>query len=269
MTVFEFDGEKYKKVSGHQKKWGNHLIEELNLKGGETILDLGCGDGVLTARLAGMVPEGRVTGIDASQGMIRTARQNEKENLEFLCMDISQMEFHESYDIIFSNAALHWIPDHKNLLKRSWKALKPGGMLLWNFAGEGNCKNFFEEVRAKIKEEKYKKYFQDFQWPWYMPAVSEYRKLTESCDFTEIEVSEENRDTYFENAEALIGWMDQPSLVPFMKRLPDREGKEFRQEMIEKMLRETVQPDGRYLEAFRRIHLRARKKRTDEPAIKK
>lgn len=57
--------------------------------------------------------------------MIQTACQYKRQNLEFLRMDINQMEFHEEYDIIFSNAALHWILDHENLLKRSYGALKP------------------------------------------------------------------------------------------------------------------------------------------------
>ncbi|MHC5061222.1 MAG: class I SAM-dependent methyltransferase [Planctomycetota bacterium] len=55
--TFEFDSEKYKEASGHQKEWGAKLISELSLKGGERILDLGCGDGTLTAELARLVPD--------------------------------------------------------------------------------------------------------------------------------------------------------------------------------------------------------------------
>ena len=73
MNTFEFDGEKYKKASRHQKEWGNSLIAELSLRGNEAILDLGCGDGGLTEELAQAVPEGNVLGIDASAGMIETA----------------------------------------------------------------------------------------------------------------------------------------------------------------------------------------------------
>jgi len=75
MHTFEFDGEKYKKASKHQKEWGNSLIGELTLKGHETILDLGCGDGRLTEQLAQLVPNGSVLGIDGSSGMIETAKQ--------------------------------------------------------------------------------------------------------------------------------------------------------------------------------------------------
>lgn len=76
MGTFEFDGEKYKKASRHQKEWGNKLISTLQLKGNEAILDLGCGDGTLTKQLFLLAPNGYVIGIDASVGMIKTAKQN-------------------------------------------------------------------------------------------------------------------------------------------------------------------------------------------------
>ena len=63
----EFDGRKYGQASAHQKEWGARLIEELELQGNESVLDLGCGDGALTAQIAALVPEDR-SGIDASEG---------------------------------------------------------------------------------------------------------------------------------------------------------------------------------------------------------
>ena len=73
--TYEFDGRKYEKASAHQKEWGERLITELSLQGDEQILDLGCGDGKLTAQLAELVPEGSVLGIDASRGMIEVAQK--------------------------------------------------------------------------------------------------------------------------------------------------------------------------------------------------
>ena len=74
----EFDGKKYEKASAHQKEWGAKLISELSLKGNERVLDLGCGDGVNTALIAEALPNGEVVGIDASKGMIDTAKPKEK-----------------------------------------------------------------------------------------------------------------------------------------------------------------------------------------------
>ena len=70
MSSYDFDPDEYHLASGHQKEWGNRLIDELHLKGDEVILDLGCGEGTLTARLATLVPKGGVVGMDSSVQMI-------------------------------------------------------------------------------------------------------------------------------------------------------------------------------------------------------
>jgi len=77
MTV-EFDGEKYAQASTHQKEWGARLMAEFKLRGDERILDLGCGDGVLTARLADLLPHGLVLGLDALQSMAKGGWENGK-----------------------------------------------------------------------------------------------------------------------------------------------------------------------------------------------
>lgn len=89
----EFDGRKYIESSTHQKEWGRSLIKDLHLKGNERILDLGCGDGFLTALLAEHASNGRVVGIDASRGMIDTAKRHRNENLEFRWQDINHLDF--------------------------------------------------------------------------------------------------------------------------------------------------------------------------------
>src|SRR5512135_1276853 len=104
----EFDGNKYKAASAHQKEWGAKLIQELNISGTERILDLGCGDGMLTAQLAALAPQGSVVGIDASRGMIDAASSLQSANLSFEIRDINDLDFADEFDIVFSNATLHW-----------------------------------------------------------------------------------------------------------------------------------------------------------------
>ena len=117
--TFDFDGEKYQKASSHQKQWGTQLISEFNFKGAEHILDLGCGDGALTAKLADQVPHGSVTGIDASRGMINTAFKNhQSHNLRFELADINSISYQNNFDIIISNAALHWVRDHETFTRQ-------------------------------------------------------------------------------------------------------------------------------------------------------
>lgn len=253
-----FDGERYKKASRHQKEWGQRMISSLRLEGHEHILDLGCGDGVLTEKLAALVPNGMVLGIDSSSSMIHTAKQLEKNNLRFLLMKIEDMDFDDEFDLIFSNATLHWIKGHKELLGRAFKSLKRGGHIRFNFAGKGNCDHFTAVAQQTIADPQFARYFQGFEWPWYTPDVSGYEILDCDAGFADVIVWEENADRMF-TKEELIGWLDQPTLIPFMKRMDELDKAKFRKTIIERMLERTKQSNGRYFETFRRINVFARK----------
>ena len=142
-----FNGKKYEKASAHQKEWGVKLITELDLQGDERVLDLGCGDGTLSVQLSELLPKGEVVGIDASQGMIDAALPKAKENLHFRLMDIYELNFVEEFDVVFSNATLHWIKDHQNLIHNASRSLRTSGRIRFNFAGDGNCSHFFKVIR--------------------------------------------------------------------------------------------------------------------------
>lgn len=258
--TFEFDAEKYKKASAHQKEWGNKLIAELNLKGSEKILDLGCGDGGITAQLAELVPDGLVVGIDASRSMIESAEKTHKaQNLRFELKDIEIIDFADEFDVVFSNATLHWVRDHNRLLANVYQSLKAEGILRFNFAADGNCAAFFKVIKQVMAEKKYAGYFTGFDWPWYMPGVSEYEKILKQFDFGEARVWSENADRLFPDTRAISKWVDQPSIVPFLKCVGDADKQPFRDTVIERMIKETIQTDGRCFETFRRINVFARK----------
>ena len=216
----EFDGKKYEKASAHQKEWGSNLIAELNLKGNEKVLDLGCGDGAHSVQISELLPKGEVIGIDASKGMIDTALPKAKENLRFLLMDINDLNFVEKFDVVFSNATLHWVKDHQKLFYNVGRSLRDGGRIRFNFAGDGNCSHFFKVIREAMALESYFRYFSDFEWPWYMPRVDEYSALAKSSGFRSVSVWGENADRYFPDVETMIKWIDQPSLVPFLAHIP-------------------------------------------------
>ena len=100
MVKYEFDGDKYLKASKHQKEWGEKLIEEIRPKENDIVLDLGCGDGLLTKMIKDLVKNGYVLGIDASDGMILKAKEFQTENLEFKQLDINDMDFEDTFTII-------------------------------------------------------------------------------------------------------------------------------------------------------------------------
>jgi trans-aconitate methyltransferase len=255
----EFDGKKYEKASAHQKEWGIKLISELSLNGSEHVLDLGCGDGNLTSRIAELLPEGDVLGVDASQGMIDAALPKERSNLHFRTLDINDLDFKNQFDVVFSNATLHWVTDHQRLLQNIRRALRGGGRIRFQFAGAGNCASFLAVVREAITLEEFGASFVEFEWPWYMPSVDEYERLAQSSGLQDVRVWGENADRLFPDAEVMIRWIDQPSLVPFLPHVAEPAKEAFRDFVVSRMIKRTKQEDGRYLETFRRINVSATK----------
>ena len=255
----DLDAEKYEQASAHQKEWGAKLVSELCLRGSERVLDLGCGDGTIAAAVAESVPRGEVVGIDASQGMIEAAKAKEKANLHFVVMDMGELDFEDEFDVVYSNAALHWVKNHERLLVDVARALRQGGRVRFNFAGAGDCSNFIRVIRAAIAREEFAPYFKGFAWPWYMPAAIEYRRLVQRIGLREIAVWGENADRFFPEVETLLRWVEQPSLVPFLACVAEGDKPAFREYVFEAMIKATRQDDGRCFEAFRRVNLSARK----------
>lgn len=260
MTGYDFDGRKYLKASKPQKEWGRKLIESIDLKDDDVVLDLGCGDGLLARMIKERVRQGRVVGIDASDSMIAKARDYEVPGLEFKLQDIDDLDYRDMFSVIISNAALHWVKDHDALLKNCYAALKESGVLRFNFAGEGNCSHLITVVRETMRQDAFRPYFRNFEWPWYMPETKEYEHIGAAALYSEFRVWDENADRYFRDKDEMIRWIDQPSLVPFLQYIDDPDvRKDFRAKVIEEMIEETEGEDGRCFETFRRINVFARK----------
>ena len=255
MKKNKFIGEKYRAAAKHQLEWGKKIIDELKLNGNEKVLDLGCGDGLLTKLIAEKVPNGNVLGIDSSSSMIDTAQGIKKNNLIFVLKNITDINYENKFDIIYSNAALHWVKDHKSLLNKCIKALKVSGKIRFNFAGEKNCNTFVKVIKKIIGEDDFSWYFKELEWPWFNPSIGEYKDIIGSIPFRDVKVFEEIADRFFLNGNEMIRWIDQPALVPFIKYIPDEKKEMFRSEVINRMLKITKKEDGRCFEIFRRINI--------------
>ena len=163
------------------------------------------------------------------------------------------------FDLVFSNATLHWVKDHIKLLNNVYNSLRNNGIVRFNFAAQGNCVNFFRVIKRVMGNEKFADYFKEFDWPWYMPNIDEYKTLLGQFTFKETKVWEENADRYFPEKEAMIKWIDQPSIVPILKYVVDKDKQEFRDTVVKQMIDETIQKDGTCFETFRRISVFAKK----------
>ena len=150
MNTYNWNAKDYEKNSQTQQKWARELIEKLSLKGTEKVLDVGCGDGKVTAEIANSVCDGLVIGVDSSRTMIELASEQYPSsiypNLSFKIMDASNLSFEECFDIVFSNAALHWVKNHKPVVEGLFKSLKPGGKILLQMGGKGNARHVLSIV---------------------------------------------------------------------------------------------------------------------------
>jgi len=110
-----------------------------------------------------------------------------------------------------------------------------------------------------MARDEYRSFFAEFDWPWYMPSVDEYEALAKSSGLHDARLWDELADRYFQDAETMIKWVDQPTLVPFFPPIPDPVKSSFRDFVVNSMLEETKQADGRCFETFRRINVSATK----------
>ncbi len=134
MNAYRWNAQDYAQNSQAQQQWAKELTAQLQLSGRETVLDLGCGDGKVTAEIATIVDRGTVVGIDNSAAMIELAQgrypEQQHPNLSFRVMDAGSLSFTECFDVVFSNAVLHWVKHHQPVIGGLYRSLKSGGKIL-------------------------------------------------------------------------------------------------------------------------------------------
>ena len=138
MPPREWDAATYDRVSLPHLAWGRDVVERLELRGDERVLDAGCGTGRVTAMLLERLPHGRVVAVDGSQAMVDHARERFGERVDAFRSDLLELELDEPVDAVLSTATFHWIADHDRLFARLHAALKPGGQLVAQCGGAGN-----------------------------------------------------------------------------------------------------------------------------------
>ena len=221
--MYEWNARDYEENSAAQLKWARELIGKLSLRGGESVLDLGCGDGKISAEIARKVPEGAVVGVDSSGSMIARAKQrygdSQFTNLRFAVMDAAALSFEEEFDLVFSNAALHWIKDHGAVLKGVYKSLKPGGRILFQMGGKGNASGFRSVLEETLARSEWRPYFRGFSQPYRFPGTGQYTTLLEGIGFRIKRVELIPKDMEQNGKRGLAGWI-RTTWMPFTERVP-------------------------------------------------
>jgi len=220
----------YAANSSSQQAWARELIARLQLRGNERILDVGCGDGKVTAELARGVSKGAVTGIDSSPDMIRFARKtfpaSKTPNLEFHVMDARHIQFERTFDLIFSNAALHWVEDHPAFLRGAAAGLRAGGRLVVSCGGRGNAQEVFGALRAELRLKRWREFFRKMAAPYFFHAPEEYEKWLPRFGFQTRKVHLADKDLLFDAREKFTGWF-RTTWLPYTHRVPEHLRAEF------------------------------------------
>jgi trans-aconitate 2-methyltransferase len=239
--MYKWNPTDYAKNSSAQFKWAQELISKLHLRGDETVLDLGCGDGKITAAMAAGLPRGVVVGIDSSDDMIQLAQKthpaSEFRNLYFQKMDVRELTFEKRFDIAFSNAALHWVKDHRTLLRGVKRCLKHPGKLLFQMGGKGNAAAIIDAQEAFFARDPWSVYFKNFEFPYGFYGPEEYTPWLIEAGFHPDRVELIPKDMTQVGREGLAGWV-RTTWLPYTQRLPEAMRDLFIYEVVDSYLQQ-------------------------------
>ena len=211
----EWNAQKYKQFSKSQEKWAKELLENISIDETTSVLDIGCGDGKVT-NLFYQQGAKEVVGIDSSSNMISLAKCNYKK-ITFIIMDAQKIEFENKFNLIFSNAALHWVKNHEAIVQGVYKALKPNGKIVFQMGGYGNAKIIFQALE-KTKQE-YKEYFKDFSSPYTFHTDRYYDELLKKYGFIHKEVALIKKEMIHQDIQTFKGWLET-TWFPYLNQLP-------------------------------------------------
>jgi trans-aconitate methyltransferase len=225
---------------------GMPVVELLAPQPGERILDLGCGDGVLSRKLVELGC--RVVGVDSSEAMVEAARSL---GLEVYVRDGHALGFRNEFDAVFSNAALHWMKHPERVIAGVWRGLRPGGRFVGEFGGFGNVASIVRALEAALSRRG-----RTVENPWFFPRPSEYRGLLEACGF-EVGVMELlPRPTLL--AGDVSGWL-RTFAQPHTCGLPEAEREGFISEVVEALRGVLCDAEGQWRADYVRLRFFATK----------
>lgn len=231
-------------------QYGESLLELLQPQPGERILDLGCGTGQLTAKIAEVGAE--VVGMDADAVMIAEARKNYTA-LKFLVGDARKFLVEQPYQAIFSNAALHWVQPPEMAIVSMFQALQSGGRLVAEFGGKGNVQQITEALLSTLERQGY-----PGENPWYFPSIAEYTTLLEQQGWIVTYAGLFDRPTALKSGAAGLGnWLKMFGKGIFVNLTPAQ--REVVIESIEEQVRSTLWQKDHWIADYRRLRVIAYK----------
>jgi len=227
----------YSQQSSLQKAMANEQLGKLVLRGNEHVLDVGCGEGKITAVIAARLPDGRVLGIDPSRDMIAFAAQHfgppAYSNLRFDVVDVRQMPYHAEFDLVVSFNALHWVPEQDAALASIRAALKPGGEALLRFVSQGARESLEDVIEHVRQQDRWAEYFVGFRQPFAHFTPAEYRELAEKNGLRVGRLDVADKAWNFQTREGFVSFA-RATFVEWTQHLPQELWDTFIAEVLDR-----------------------------------
>ena len=224
----------------------NPLLNLLAAKEGEVILDLGCGDGVLTNLICNT--GATAIGVDSSIDQIIATR---KLGIQAVVMDGQNLAFKQIFDAILTNAALHWMTSPKEVISGMWRSLKPGGRLVGEMGGAGNIKAITQAIYNVLGRRELEN---KASFPWYFPDLKEYKEQLEIQGFDVKYIEQFSRPTPLPGK--LENWIDTFG-EHFLFILSEDDRIKFKEEVTEVLRPELYSPHNRWVADYVRLRFSA------------
>lgn len=227
-AVRDWDADAYHRVSGPQAEMAAAVLDRLDLRGDETVLDAGCGSGRVTKMLLERLPRGSVIAVDASPEMVARAREElaGAPRADVRGADLAHLRLApgEQVDAVFSNATFHWVPDHDALFAALAAALRPGGRLSAQCGGEGNVAGVHAAALQAAAGSGLGHRFSGWPRPWNFAGPQETARRLERAGFADVRCWLQSWPVTPDEPRA---YLETVCLGPHLERLAPEEHQRF------------------------------------------
>jgi trans-aconitate 2-methyltransferase len=225
MTNTYWNAEVYDRIGTPMRRWAQQVIDDLKLRGDETVLDAGCGSGSVTFDLLEQLPNGKVYAVDASAEMVasleKTIAERGERRVTAMHASLTDFMLPEPVDVVFSNAVFHWIPDDDALFGCLFRATKAGGRLRAQCGGFGNNRNVLASVAAVREQERFAKHLGEFRDSKKYRTPDEAKTALERAGWRDIRASLFDAPVPFDDHASAALYVKTILLRDHVARLPE------------------------------------------------
>lgn len=222
----EWNAGAYHRVSAPQHSWGRRVLDRLALRGGEHVLDAGCGTGRVTLALEERVAAvgGHVTAMDRSFEMTRLARRTLPASVPVVCADLLALPFRRAFDVVFSTATLHWVLDPARLDRELASVLRPGGRLHAQCGGASNVERLLTRIRALVAQPRFAPRFESWHDPFLFLSPDEAERHLRAAGFEDVHAWLEPEPTPFASREEYREFVEHVVVTAWLARFAGAPG---------------------------------------------